>query len=195
MRRTSGAISGRSAAGDLPFKGRNEYDLTAAILREPLIPLPPSVPPMIRAIVQRCLAKEPSQRYQQAVEVRAALEAIQSGVDSVSTPMAAEPSSWRLAVPVMIGIGAVVLIALFLLWQQRDTRSAWERVASDGRLTLTLPSEDPVFDPAISPDAKMLCYAVEAKDGRTDLFVRRVAGGAIVRVTNDDARVVAAIFT
>ncbi len=183
-----GVVLYEAAAGDLPFKGRNEYDLTAAILREPMIPLPPSVPPMIRAIVQRCLAKEPSQRYQQAVEVRAALEAIQSGVDSVSTPMAAEPSSWRLAVPVMIGIGAVVLIALVLLWQQRDTRSAWERVASDGRLTLTLPSEDPVFDPAISPDAKMLCYAVEGKDGRTDLFVRRVAGGAIVRVTNDDAR-------
>jgi len=182
-----GVVLYEAAAGELPFKGRNEYDLTAAILREPAVPLPSSVPPMIRAIVQRCLAKEPSQRYQQAVEVRAALEAIQSDPGSLSTPLA-EGAPSRLTMPVVIGVVVIALIALFVLWRQRDTRSAWERVASDGRLTLTVPSEDPVFDPAISPDGKMLCYAVEGKDGRTDLFVRRVAGGGLVRVTNDDAR-------
>ncbi len=182
-----GVVLYEAASGELPFKGRNEYDLTAAILREAAAPLPSSVPPMIRAIVQRCLAKEPSQRYQQAVEVRAALEAIQSDPGSLSTPVAEPPSS-RLTMPVVIGVVVIALIALFVLWRQRDTRSAWERVASDGRLTLTVPSEDPVFDPAISPDGKMLCYVVEEKDGRTDIFVRRVAGGGLVRVTNDDAR-------
>ncbi len=184
-----GVVLYESAAGELPFKGRNEYDLTAAILREPAAPLPSSVPPMIRAIVQRCLAKEPSQRYQQAVEVRAALEAIQSDPGSLSPAMrGGHPSAWRAAVPVLIGVGAIVLVALFVLWRQRDTRSAWERTASEGRLTLTLPSQDPVFDPAISPDGKMLCYAVQGSDGRTDLFLRRVAGGGLVRITNDDAR-------
>jgi eukaryotic-like serine/threonine-protein kinase len=182
-----GVVLYEAASGELPFKGRNEYDLTAAILREAAAPLPSSVPPMIRAIMQRCLAKEPSQRYQQAVEVRAALEAIQSDPGSLSTPVAEPPSS-RLTMPVVIGVVVIALIALFVLWRQRDTRSAWERVASDGRLTLTVPSEDPVFDPAISPDGKMLCYVVEEKDGRTDIFVRRVAGGGLVRVTNDDAR-------
>ena len=182
-----GVVLYEAAAGELPFKGRNEYDLTAAILREPAAPLPPSVPPMVRAIVQRCLAKEPSQRYQQAVEVRAALEAIQSDPGSLSAP-AVERSAWRPAAAVFVGVAAIALIALFVLWRQRDTRSAWERVASDGRLTLTVPSEDPVFDPAISPDGKMLCYVVEGKDGWTDVFVRRVAGGGLVRVTRDDAR-------
>ena len=183
-----GVVLYEATAGELPFKGRNEYDLTAAILREPAAPLPQSVPPMIRAIVQRCLAKEPSQRYQQAVEVRAALEAIQSDPGLRATLVREDRSSWRPAIPVAIGIGAIVLVALFILWRQRDTRSTWERAASERRLTLTLPSEDPVFDPAISPDGKMLCYALEGKDGRTDLFVRRVAGGGLVRVTNDDAR-------
>jgi Tol biopolymer transport system component len=143
---------------------------------------------MIRAIAQRCLAKEPSQRYQQSVEVRAALEAIQSDPGTLSTPVRESRPSSRTAIPVMIGAGVIVLIALVALWRQRDTRSAWERIASDGRLTLTVPSDDPISDPAISPDSKMLCYAVEGKDGRTDLFVRRVSGGGLVRVTNDDAR-------
>ena len=193
---TRGAISGRLelSCTNLPrvncrSRDATSTDLTAAILREPAASLPPSVPPMIRAIVQRCLAKEPSQRYQQAVEVRAALEAIQSDPGSLSRAMrGGHPASWPAAVPVLIGVGAMVLVALFVLWRQRDTRSAWERIASEGRLTLTLPSEDPVFDPAISPDGKMLCYALESKDGRTDLFVRRVAGGGLVRITNDDAR-------
>jgi len=38
------------------------------------------VPAGLRKVIQRCLAKEPSQRYQQANEVRAALEAVQAEV-------------------------------------------------------------------------------------------------------------------
>ena len=41
-------------------------------------PLPSTVPPGLWSIVQRCLAKEPAQRYQQASEVQAALEAVES---------------------------------------------------------------------------------------------------------------------
>ena len=66
------------AAGEPPFKGRNEFEITAGILRSPADALPAHVPPMLRAIIQRCIAKEPGQRYQHAGEVRAALEAIQS---------------------------------------------------------------------------------------------------------------------
>ena len=180
-----GVLLYEASAGELPFKGRNEFDLTASILREPAAPLPQSVPPIVRAIIQRCLAKEPSQRYQQAVEVRAALEAVQSDVGSVSKTATARRPLWRIAALAAV---AVVALVLFGLWRQRDTRSVWERIANDGRLTLTLPSENPVFDPAISTDGKMLCYTIEGRDGRVDLFVRRVAGGGLVRVTNDDAR-------
>ena len=173
------------AAGELPFKGRNEFDLTAAILREPTAPLPESVPPIIRSVIQRCLAKEPSQRYQQAGEVRAALEAVQSDVGAVSKA----PSNSRQTWPIVTALVVIVAAAgAFLLWQQRDTRSVWERTATEGRLTLTLSSENPIYDPAISADGKMLCYIVEERTGRSDLFVRRVAGGGLVRVTNDDAR-------
>jgi Tol biopolymer transport system component/tRNA A-37 threonylcarbamoyl transferase component Bud32 len=173
------------AIGELPFKGRNEFDLTAAILREPSAPLPQSVPPIIRSIIQRCLAKEPSQRYQQAGEVRAALEAVQSDVGGVSKAPSLPRQTWSLVVALLL---VVVAAGAFVLWKQRDRRSMWERAASDGRLTLTLPSESPIYDPAISADGKMLCYVVEERNGRTDVFVRRVAGGGLVRVTTDDAR-------
>jgi serine/threonine protein kinase/Tol biopolymer transport system component len=177
------------ATGELPFKGRNEFDLTAAILRGPAQPLPPHVPAMLRAVIQRCLAKERGQRYQLAGEARAALEAIQSDVVTVpvddvsSRPAPGGRRPWVVALAVIVA--AAVPIAL---WLGRDVRSPWERIASGGHLTLAIASDRPAFDPAISPDGKMLCYGVELENGTTDLFVRRVAGGAPVQLTNDDAR-------
>jgi eukaryotic-like serine/threonine-protein kinase len=67
------------ATGDLPFNGKTRFEVTHAILGEAPTALPEKVPAGMRAVIQRCLAKAPSQRYQRASEVRAALEAIESG--------------------------------------------------------------------------------------------------------------------
>jgi serine/threonine protein kinase len=75
-----GVLLYEAAAGKLPFRGNTGFELTSAILREPPPPLPPSVPYGLAAIIQRCLMKEPAERYQRASEVRAALEAIQGAV-------------------------------------------------------------------------------------------------------------------
>jgi serine/threonine protein kinase len=68
-----------AASGRLPFEGRTGFDIGSAIMRELPKPLGPPVPPGLWAIIQRCLTKEPTQRYQRASEVQAALEAVQSG--------------------------------------------------------------------------------------------------------------------
>ncbi len=73
-----GVVLYEMASGTLPFQGRSSFEVSAAILRESPKPLPARVPPGLRAVIQRCLAKEPAQRYQRASEVRAALEAIGS---------------------------------------------------------------------------------------------------------------------
>ena len=77
-----------AASGRLPFGGRTGFEISAAIMREIPSPLGPPVPPGLWAIIQRCLAKEPMQRYQRATEVQAALEAVQSG--GIAFPEAAE---------------------------------------------------------------------------------------------------------
>ena len=67
------------ASGRLPFEGGTGFEISSAILREIPKPLGPPVPPGLWAIIQRCLAKDPAQRYQRASEIQAALEAVQSG--------------------------------------------------------------------------------------------------------------------
>jgi hypothetical protein len=83
-----GVVLYETAAGRLPFRGRTSFEVTSAILHEAAPPLPSRIPPSLWAIVQRCMAKEPSQRYQRASEVQAALEAVQSA----SVTAAARPS-------------------------------------------------------------------------------------------------------
>ncbi len=80
-----GVVLYEAASGRLPFGGCTGFEISAAIMREIPNPLGPPVPPGLWAIIQRCMAKEPMQRYQRAGEVQAALEAVQSaGIASAS---------------------------------------------------------------------------------------------------------------
>ena len=73
-----GVVLYEAVSGQLPFKGRTAFEISSAILHELPPPLPSRIPTGLWAILQRCLAKEPAQRYQQAGEVEAALAAVQS---------------------------------------------------------------------------------------------------------------------
>ncbi len=95
-----GVVLYELAAGRLPFEGRTGFEISAAIMREMPKPLGPPVPPGLWAIVQRCLSKEPMQRYQRASEVQAALEAVQSGA-IVSPAAAADPTASPLRIATM----------------------------------------------------------------------------------------------
>jgi len=83
-----GVVLYEAASGRRPFEGRTGFALSSAIMRELPKPLGPPVPPGLWAIIQRCLSKEPTQRYQRAGEVLAALEAIQSAAVFAAAPRA-----------------------------------------------------------------------------------------------------------
>jgi hypothetical protein len=74
-----GVVLYEAGSGRLPFEGRTGFEISSAIMREMPKQLGPPVPPGLWAIIQRCLAKEPMQRYQRAGEVQSALEAVQVG--------------------------------------------------------------------------------------------------------------------
>jgi serine/threonine-protein kinase len=74
-----GVVLYEMVGGRRPFAGQTGYELSAAILNEPPPPLPDELPAGVRTVVERCLAKAPGERYQNAGEVRTALEVVQSG--------------------------------------------------------------------------------------------------------------------
>ncbi|HVP42893.1 MAG TPA: protein kinase [Terriglobales bacterium] len=74
-----GVVLYEMAAGVRPFRGETGFELSSAILSQPPPPLPSQVPMELQAVIGRCLQREPARRYQRAGELRAVLEAIQSG--------------------------------------------------------------------------------------------------------------------
>ena len=70
-----GVVLYEMIAGQVPFRGSTAFTLSSAILRESPAPLSARVPASLRRVIQRCLAKDPTERYQHASELRAALKA------------------------------------------------------------------------------------------------------------------------
>src|SRR5208283_2423061 len=70
-----GVLLYEMAEGRRPFRGGTAFELSAAILRERAPLITPPLPPILQGVIDRCLDKDPGQRYQSAGEVRAALEA------------------------------------------------------------------------------------------------------------------------
>jgi serine/threonine protein kinase len=105
--------------GVLPFDGKTRFEVTHAILGE--APTAPSdkVPAGLRDVILRCLAKEPGQRYQRASEVRAVLEAIQSG--SIPLPPPAKPAR-RLRLWATAGVVLVLAALGVYKWLQPGDR-------------------------------------------------------------------------
>ena len=68
--------------GHRPFKGDGVTEVIAAVIMSPveLRDLPPTVPPRIRALVRRCLEKDPRRRLRDIGEARFLIEETLSGV-------------------------------------------------------------------------------------------------------------------
>jgi serine/threonine protein kinase len=70
-----GVVLYEMVMGERPFGGQTGFEVASAILERQPPALPQTVPALLRGIIMRSLAKEPSGRYRTAAELRAALEA------------------------------------------------------------------------------------------------------------------------
>lgn len=127
-----GVVLHEMAAGVRPFQGRTGFELCSAILNQAPARLPAKTPLELRAVIERCLAKEPAQRYQRAGEVRAALETIHSGAGigwrGLRYALGRRP--W-LAVAAM----AVVVVMAALALDLGGVRSRWVGGAATPQMT------------------------------------------------------------
>lgn len=128
--------------GQLPFSGRTSFETTAAIMAEPPKPMDRRLPLALRLVVERCLRKNPEERYQRASEVRAALEAIH------------QRRGWRIAGPLLLptrrkalqiaAAAGLAAVAVFLGSRLRGSDSV---IPSFDTLAV-LPLENVTGDPA-----------------------------------------------
>src|SRR5262249_30545649 len=103
----AGAILHELLTGQRAFSGASVIESGHAILHEDPEPLPASIPASLARIVDRCLAKDPSQRFQSPRDLAFALEAIHGATEVVprSNGRRASRVRWQLA-------GTAVLLGL-----------------------------------------------------------------------------------
>ena len=77
-----GVVMYELVCGAKPFTGRTDFELTAAILREPPAPMGTAVPAALQHLVRRCLHPDSSSRYGSAGEVSAALRELSEQLSS-----------------------------------------------------------------------------------------------------------------
>ena len=99
-------------AGHRAFQGTSVVESGHAILHDEPEPLPEAVPQPVARVVQRCLAKDPEQRFQSARDLAFALDAVRGPTGSVGalrgTP---EPRRW---VRPALGLAAALIAGAIL---------------------------------------------------------------------------------
>ncbi len=119
-----GVVLYEMLAGRLPFRGDYEQAVRYSIVNEdpkPLSEIRPSVPEDVVAIVEKCLAKNPADRYQSVDEVEAALKTAEEAVKSPSKRQAGNRNRRSLTVRLGAVAAAVVVMAVLyaVFWGNR----------------------------------------------------------------------------
>ena len=181
-----GILAYELLAGRAPFVGETPQQLLTAHLVQSPSPLSAhraDVPAALEALVMKCLAKQPAERWQSADEMLAALEPLTvptlgPAVESW-LPRLTRERRIRLAVAATLGVGLLGALAVVLTRGSDDPPALALGPAS--RVTA-----DPGLEvqPTISPDGKYVAYAT-GNSLRTHIVVRPVAGGRTLRLTND----------
>ncbi|MEU4539058.1 serine/threonine protein kinase [Streptosporangium sp. NPDC023825] len=100
-----GVVAYECLAGQRPFDGDTPVTIALKHIRETPPPLPPDVPPAVRALVERSLAKDPARRFPSAAAMSAAARQAAFGAEGGDTLSAsaqqAEPpgTGWQAQLP------------------------------------------------------------------------------------------------
>lgn len=162
------------AAGRRPFRGGTLYELSWAILRETPSPISPPLPSVLQSVIDKCLDKDPSQRYHSGGEVRAALETASTASRSKRPAFAANEGQGA-ATPgtqtrrwLLYGasaIAALVLLVAGLRWSGRKPHTPTVGVPGAIQSLAVLPLENLSGDPAQEYFA----------DGMTDALITQLS--------------------
>lgn len=186
-----GLILFEMVTGGRPFNGDSRVALLASIIRDPspnIQELRPDVPPMLRRIIERCLAKDPNRRYQSLMDLRADLEDVRDTPASARIPWLPSRKRWVAALTLLVGVAVAGSAGLLL---HRAARSAPQAVPASTPPRLTVEKftqltadTGPELSPSLAPDGNWFVYATR-RSGNWDLYRLRIGGEIPMNLTAD----------
>ncbi len=140
-------------------------------------PLPAKIPHDLAKIIQRCLRKDPSRRYQTMADLKIALEDLREESGSLSKVHAPSRRPWILA-----ALLSMLAIAGLLAWRPWLPAPPVEPLRAVA-LT-TLPGVE--RSPSLSPDGNYVVFTwTGPKQDNTDIWVQQIGSGSPSRRTTD----------
>ena len=155
-----GVVLYEMLTGRRPFGGETVAEVMAAVIKDApsLDALPPTTPPALRQLIERCLERDPRERLRDIGEARIALRSAldpanplnRAGSGAAATP----PTRRRTLTWALVSAGAFALAALsvFQVWRAKDDGAAVPVRRFD------LPVGLGEARVAISPDGSRLAY-------------------------------------
>jgi eukaryotic-like serine/threonine-protein kinase len=188
-----GLILHEMATGLHPFRGDTVHETLTAILRDEPPPLDGTLPEPLVWIVERCLAKEPSQRYASTADLARDLATVRARLSSgrIGRPAGAEapPRRARGIVPLAV-VTLLALLAGAAFFVAAPWRAAGPRAEpihlhlATGKLQ---PHRGEVANPIeISPDGRYLLTQGAGERAMTELWITDLRTGEM-RMFADDA--------
>jgi eukaryotic-like serine/threonine-protein kinase len=172
-----GVVLYEMATGERPFKGDTTVSVISSIIKDappPLSTVNPKMPGGVDRVVRRALAKDPSRRYQSAVDVRNDLEEL-GEIPRARPSLASRPVLYALA-----GVAVFAAAAAVALMVRRDGGAA-QPSGTFTKLT-SMPGRE--WFPSLSPDGKWIAYAGEAA-GNFDIYLQSISGSNPLNLTAD----------
>ena len=175
-----GTILYEMIAGQRPFRAADRVSLLAAIVKEDQPPLAPGIPPPLRWIVERCLAKDPAARYASTADLHQDLRCLRDHLPELTAnPLAPPPAlagSRRWFVPVLLAAALAVgsALALMLVPVSSPTPYRYTPLATDA---------NDEQQPAWSPDGQTLAYIAKI-DGIGQVLTRSLNSSQPARLTH-----------
>jgi eukaryotic-like serine/threonine-protein kinase len=179
-----GSILYEMLTGTRAFDGASGVETLFMVVRDearPLSIVAAHVPAPLRWIVDRCLSKDPDDRYVATRDLARDLQYIRDHFSEagVATPIREKDSvatrirkRWPVAAAVVLALVAGSVVTAL-------ARRPAPRVITSERY-LTYSGTD--YSPAVSPDGKLIAFS-SARDGVQRIWLKQVAGGGEVALT------------
>ena len=189
-----GIILYEMVTGQRPFQGDTSTAVLSSILKDTpraVTDVNPALPALLERNIRRCLAKDPSRRYQTALDIRNELEELRQDVQSGDILGAARSRRVEAERRPRSGwLGAGIVAALLVIaWMGGVFRSSLEetvgspvpRLTNPAQVTSAVGRED---QPSWSPDGRAIAYHSD-QSGNWDIWISQVDGGQPLNRTAD----------
>jgi Tol biopolymer transport system component len=180
--------------GARPFDGDNRVSTITSIMRDepqPVHEVKGSLPRHLARIVKRCLAKQPTRRYQTALDLRNDLEELKGELESGEILATGEMSAFRPDEPARpkwlvptVALSAVVIVAavvVFVMSQQGNAPTVATTPAAVMEM-VPITSDGTSSEATISADGRYVAYVTRDERDRHALGYTQVSTGSAVIV-------------